>query len=58
MGGWPVWWHGYILNEHGFSVDIQSKFTRHFIEFVAVETKRFVSSNVNVILTWQTCGQR
>ena len=32
------------------------QFTRHFIEFVVVETKRFVSSNVNVILTWQTCG--
>ena len=34
------------------------KCTRHFIEFVVVETKRFVSSNVNVILTRQTCSQR
>jgi len=28
-----------------------------FIEFVLLETKRFVGSNVNVILTRQTCGQ-
>ena len=34
------------------------QFTRHFIESVVVETKPFASSNVNVILTWQTCGQR
>ena len=34
------------------------KFTRHFIEFVFVETKQIVSSNSNVILTQQTCGQR
>jgi len=34
------------------------QFTRHFIEFVLVETKRFVSSIVYVILTRQTCGQR
>jgi len=33
------------------------QFTRHFIGFVIVETKRFVSSHVNVILTRQTCGQ-
>jgi len=33
-------------------------FTRHFIEFVFVETKQFVGCNVNVILTRQTCGQR
>ena len=31
--------------------------TRHFIEFVVVETKKFVSSKVNVILTRQACGQ-
>jgi len=30
----------------------------HFIEFFAVETKRFVGSFVHVILTRQTCGQR
>jgi len=34
------------------------QFTRHFIEFVVVETKQFVGSNVNVILMRQTCGQR
>jgi len=33
-------------------------FTRHFIEFIVVETKQFVGSIVNVILTRQTCGQR
>ena len=32
--------------------------TKYFIEFVAVKTKKFVSSNVNMILTRQTCGQR
>ena len=32
--------------------------TRHFIEFIVVETKQFVGSNFNVILTRQTCGQR
>ena len=31
---------------------------KYCIEFVVVETKRFVSSNVNVILTRQTCSQR
>jgi len=35
----------------------QIHFTRHFIEFVVVETKKFVSSKVNVILTRQACGQ-
>jgi len=34
------------------------QFTRHFIEFGVVETKQFISSHVNVILTRQTCGQR
>jgi len=33
-------------------------FTRHFIELVLGETKQFVGSSVNVILTQQTCGQR
>ena len=32
--------------------------TTHSIDFVVVETKRFVGSFVNVILTRQTCGQR
>jgi len=34
------------------------QFTRHFIDFLVVETKRFVGSTLNVILTRQTCGQR
>jgi len=34
------------------------QFTRHFIKSIVVETKQFVSSNLNVILTQQTCGQR
>jgi len=35
------------------------QYTRYFIEFDVVETKRFVGSNkANVILTWQICGQR
>jgi len=40
------------------NADSQRKFTRHSIEFVVVETKRFVSRNVDVMLTLQTCGQR
>jgi len=34
------------------------QFTTHVIEMLVVETKRFVGSFVNVILTRQTCGQR
>jgi len=34
------------------------QFTRHFIEFVVVETNHIVTSDSNVILTRQTCGQR
>ena len=34
------------------------QFPRPFMEFVFVETKQIVSSNSNVILTQQTCGQR
>ena len=34
------------------------QFTMDFIEIFVVETKRFVNSFVNVILTRQTCGQR
>ena len=34
------------------------QFTTHFIDFFVVETKRFVGSTVQVILTQQTCGQR
>ena len=32
-------------------------FTTQFIDFFVVETKQFVGSFVNVILTRQTCGQ-
>ena len=32
-------------------------FTTYFIEIFVVETKRFVSSFLNVILTQQSCGQ-
>ena len=46
---------GYFLDKRRFS-GIQ--ITTHFIEFFVVETKRFVGSFVNVILTRQTCGQR
>jgi len=35
-----------------------NKVPRHFIEFVGVETKQFVSSDSNVILMRRTCGQR
>jgi len=34
------------------------QFTRHFIELVLMETKQFVSSISDVILTRHTCGQR
>jgi len=34
------------------------QFTTHFIEFFVVQTKRFVGSSLNMILTRQTCGQR
>ena len=34
------------------------KCTKHFIEFVFVETNEVVRSNSNVILTRQTCGHR
>ena len=34
------------------------RFTTHFIEIFVVETKRYVGSTVNMILTRQTCGQR
>jgi len=33
------------------------QFTTHFIEFLVVQTKHFVGSFVNVILTRETCGQ-
>ena len=46
----------FVGNERGFSVE--PSFTRHFIEFVAAEMKPFFCSNIHVILTRQTCGQR
>ena len=45
---------GYFSNECGLSLDSSLQ----YIDFFVVETKRFVSSSVNVILMWQTCGQR
>ena len=33
------------------------QFTSHFIESVVVQTKWFVGSSVNIILTLQTCGR-
>jgi len=55
IGGGGLRWGGVFLERTQILSGIQ--FTRHFIEFVVVETKQFVSSNVNVILTRQTCGQ-
>jgi len=49
-------WGWEFLDQTRILSNIQ--FPRHFIEFVVVEMKQFVSSNVNVILTRQTCGQR
>jgi len=40
-----------------FSILSGIQFTTHFIDFFVVETKQFVGSSVNVILTQQTCGQ-
>jgi len=48
--GWVFLERIWILN--------RIQFTTHFIEFFVVETKRFVGSTINVILTRQTCGQR
>jgi len=49
-------WDGVFLERTRILSGIQR--TRHFIEFVVVETKRFVNSDVNVILTRKLCGQR
>ena len=49
-------WGWVFLERTRILIGIQ--LTTHFIEFFVVETKRFVGSTVNVILTWQTCGQR
>jgi len=49
---------GWVLFETNVRVFSGIQFTRHFIEIVVVETKQIVSSNSNVQLTRQTCGQR
>ena len=49
-------WVWVFFEQTGILSGIQ--FTRHIIEFVLVETKWFVGSNVNQILTRQTCGRR
>ena len=57
----PLWcsilrWGWVFLERTQILSGIQ--FTTYFIESFVVETKRFVGSFVNVILTRQTCGQR
>jgi len=49
-------WSWVFLERTQILSGIQSK--THFIELFVVETKRFVGSTVNLILTRQTCGQR
>ena len=53
---WPLRW-GWVFPERTRILS-GIQFTTYFIEILVVETKRFVSSFVNVILTRQTCGQR
>jgi len=36
----------------------RGQFTTNFINFFVPDTKQFVGSTVNVILTWKTCDQR
>ena len=52
----PLRWSWIFLKQ----TQILNRFqcTRHVIEFVFGETNQFVSSNPNVSLTRQTCGQR
>jgi len=54
--GPPLRWGWVFLERRRILSGIQ--FTTHLIEFFVVETKRFVGSFSNVILTRQTCGQR
>ena len=42
-------WGCVFSNEHGFSVE-------SILQGICLETKRFVSNSVNVILTLQACG--
>jgi len=51
-----LWWAWVLLERLQILSRIQ--FTRHFIEIVVVETKRFVIGKVNMILTRQPCGKR
>jgi len=53
---WMIFKWGWVFLEPT-QIPNRFQFTRHFIEFVVLETKHFVGSNVNVIL-WQTCGER
>jgi len=50
-------WGWIFVERLGTQILSGIQFARHFIEFVDVETKRFVDSTVNVILRQQTCGQ-
>ena len=54
--GPPLRWGWVFLERTRIFSGIQV--TTYFIESFVVETKRFVSSFVNVILTRQTCSQR
>jgi len=47
---------GFGASERAYSVE--SKFTKHFIEFVFMEMNQLFGRNSNVILSQQTCGQR
>jgi len=54
--GWSLRWGWVFLERTRILGGIQ--FTTHFINFFVVETKRSVSSTVNVVLTLRTCGLR
>jgi len=54
--GQPLRWDWVFLERTRILSGIQS--ATYFIEIFVVETKRFIGSFVNVILTRQTCGQR
>jgi len=54
--GWSLRWGWVFLERTRILSGIQ--FTTHFINFFVVETKRSVSSTVNVVLTLRTCGLR
>jgi len=59
----PYWWLSYnklfyLSLRRAPCVFSGIQFTRHFIEFVFVEMNQLFGSNLNVILSRQTCGQR